>query len=480
MNMNLTTTGIYDYDYVIVGAGPAGLTFAHLAAKEGKSVLILEKNSSVGGCHRVDRVNGLFSEHGPRVISGAYKNFKEILKEMTLNFRDLYKKYHFSISSIGGNVITQLKPYELLKFTGAFLRLTWNHEYGRNISMEQFTRINSFTKESKDYLDRLCRLTDGAGSDRYSLNEFLELINQQWIYSLYQPKEPNDTGLFRLWTNYLLATGKVTIKLNEYVENISKDPGGYFNVKSTSSSSWNSSWAARKVILAIPPVSLSYLVDGFSSYAEKSKYVQYISVSFHWNSKLTLPKVWGFPKTDYGLAFIVVSDYFFENPNTPTVISTAVTLTDSISNVTGKTANECEFTELTQEMLRQLRESFPNLPDPDAIVMSPSIKKVKGKWINEDTAFVKAADVNYIPFEISSAFPGLYTLGTHNGYSKYKFTSLESAVSNAIELHNRLHHGNGHGKLPVSGPFELTALIKIIVVALFVLVIVLGRVYVHF
>ena len=37
------------YDYLIVGAGLYGAVFAHEAASKGKSVLVLEKRSHIGG-----------------------------------------------------------------------------------------------------------------------------------------------------------------------------------------------------------------------------------------------------------------------------------------------------------------------------------------------------------------------------------------------------------------------------------------------
>ena len=36
------------YDYLIVGSGLFGSTFAHLAAKEGKSCLVIDKRSHLG------------------------------------------------------------------------------------------------------------------------------------------------------------------------------------------------------------------------------------------------------------------------------------------------------------------------------------------------------------------------------------------------------------------------------------------------
>ena len=62
---------------------------------------------------------------------------------------------------------------------------------------------NSFTPRTSEWLQRLCRLTDGAEANRYSLNQFLQLMNQQALYSLYQPRLPNDLGFIRNWAQYL-------------------------------------------------------------------------------------------------------------------------------------------------------------------------------------------------------------------------------------------------------------------------------------
>jgi len=50
------------YDYIIVGAGPTGLTLAYLLSKYRKTVAIIEKDNIIGGCHSVKRVNGLFTD----------------------------------------------------------------------------------------------------------------------------------------------------------------------------------------------------------------------------------------------------------------------------------------------------------------------------------------------------------------------------------------------------------------------------------
>ena len=88
------------YDYAIVGGGPTGMTLAWILSEQKKKVILIEKDEVLGGCHKVVRVNGYFTEHGPRVYSDSYVMFKEILSDMGFAFEDLFKPYKFKISNI--------------------------------------------------------------------------------------------------------------------------------------------------------------------------------------------------------------------------------------------------------------------------------------------------------------------------------------------------------------------------------------------
>ena len=89
-------TLIMMHDYVIVGGGPAGLTAAWYLAKYGKRVLIVERETSLGGCHRVKRTkDGLFTEHSPRVYFGNSLQFQALLKDIGTDFNDVFTKYNF-------------------------------------------------------------------------------------------------------------------------------------------------------------------------------------------------------------------------------------------------------------------------------------------------------------------------------------------------------------------------------------------------
>jgi phytoene dehydrogenase-like protein len=79
------------YDYVIIGGGPTGLTLALYLSKYYK-IAIIEKEDQIGGCHSVKRIDGLFSEHGPRIYLDNYLVFKDILKnELNITFNKLWK-----------------------------------------------------------------------------------------------------------------------------------------------------------------------------------------------------------------------------------------------------------------------------------------------------------------------------------------------------------------------------------------------------
>lgn len=466
-----------NYDLVIVGAGPAGLALAHCVSHLNKKILIIEKEDVIGGCHAVRRINGLFTEHGPRVYSKTYSVFIDLLKEMNLDFEDLFTPYNFSVSEIGGETIfSTLSFYELFLLGMEFLKLLMNENHGRNKILQNFLISNDFSPESYEIIDRVCKLTDGGGADKYTLNQFLQLLNQQFFYKLYQPKLPNDKGLFKIWRKFL-ESRNVDFSLESEIKNIVIKENKIDSIVVLNNNKLETV-KSDKYVFAIPPKNLVEIVDKFKiphnwgnihSFAKDTAYIDYISVSFHWDTKLNLKKVYGFPKSAWGIAFVVLNDYMtFDEKESKTVISTAITIKDRKSPNNNKTADNCNSEEIIKEIYLQLKEAFGDIPFPNKALFSPGVKYNNNEWISEDTAFIMTSNKGYLPFE-NDIITNMYNLGTHNGKSLYKFTSLEAAVSNSVVLSKNLYdelNSSQYIKLTrttsISDVFTLFALVLII------------------
>lgn len=449
------------YQYVIVGAGPVGLTLAWLLSQSPKTgpngILIIEREHSIGGCHRVRRHQNFFTEHGPRVYSNIYLNTIQILNEMEIPFNKVFTPYNFSNNSMSSIIISKLSIRENLLLMLEYFKLALNPLHGQNTSVADFITANNYSNDSRDLLNRVCRLTDGASIDRYTLFELLSGFDQHVFYQFAQPRRPNDVYLFSMWRTKLEATGKVEFLLNTMVNKVNMEINSnianhHNKVTGVNIHNGNGSYdiLAPTVILAIPPKPVAKILRGLSwngrnldQFAKASEYETNIPVVFHWNKKLVLPKIWGFPSSEWGVISILLSDYTqFDDSRSQTVISTCITLTDTVSSVTHKTANQTtKKQELIDEVFRQLSHLYGGLPTPTIAILSPDIyRDAGGKWVGSDTAFVLTPESGFIADQSHRGIKGLHWVGTHNGKSYYHFTSMESAVTNAMAFCNRELH----------------------------------------
>lgn len=452
-------------DLVIIGGGPSGLALAQCMLHDTKiqKIRIIERESDIGGCHRVERVSKsqLFTEHGPRVYSSAYLVFQQLLEEMGVSYTDYFTPYKFKIAEIGGQtVFSTLRWRELGLFTFEFTLLIINKNHGRNQVLLDYLTRHRFTDKSIELINRLCTLTDGGGADKYTLYEFLQLFNQQLFYTLYQPIIPNDVGLFTLWRNYLLQSGRVEFLIHTDVHRLNVNPTTQLidaiTIVKNNKVEHVRITPETRVVLAIPPKAFIPIFNNsapivrnsfgdynaFMTYVNNTAYIDYISITFHWYTHLQLDKVYGFPNSEWGIAFIVLTDYMkFEQKQSKTVISAAITLLDRVSSHINKTANQCaNKTELIEETLAQLRLAFPSLPEPDIALISPGVyyDEMSKKYKCKDTAFISTSGHPFMQFQ-SPSIRNLYTVGTHTGKHTYSFTSMESAVSNSVALAHIFH-----------------------------------------
>jgi hypothetical protein len=412
-----------DYDYVIVGAGPTGLCLAYILSKYKKRVALIEKNSYLGGCHAALYDRGLIYEHGPRIYIDNYLMFTQILNEMGYEFSDLFTPYKFGKSSYISDVVLKLSFREISWLLYAFITL--NDSY-KNTSLSDFVHIHDFSQESIELLDNIGRVTDGGNIEQYTLFNFIQIVNQNFLYTVYQPKVPNDKGLIKVWENQLVKQG-VHIYKNAHITRIDHDAK---KIKYISFNNQNIS--SKTFILAMPPYSINELIkkiniphafgDGFDKWSQQTNYITYIPITLHWNTKQDLETVWGFPRTEWGIAHIILSDYM-KFKTSKTVITAAITKAYKVNHITDTNI-------IINGVIKQLQSLHPNMTKPDHAVMKENYYDGT-TWVSNNTAFM-TTKFGHIDFK--SIFNNLYSCGVHNGQSEYAFTSLEAAIENAISL----------------------------------------------
>lgn len=480
-----------NYDYIIIGAGPTGLTSAWILAQYNKKVLIIDREDTIGGCHRVRRVDNYFTEHGPRIYSTAYLNTIKLLTSMDLNFDNYFVPYKFNFINIGGKQIENLKFRELFWLGVEFIRLIFDTEYSKGITCLEFMNKHNFSEETKDYIDRVCRFTDGAESSRYTLFEFLQLANTNAPYQILQPELPNDMGLLKDMKEKLQKTGNVHFMTGTKIIKLIGKNNKISDII-LSKSKKESKMSVNNIILAIPPFNLLEILgnsdkqvkNAFGNYnllrkwTLRNRYMPYISIIYHWNKKLDLPKVWGFPKSDWGVAFIVLTDYMdFKGDKSKTVITSLISIFDKPVKIGNqyKVPDQCSEQELLDETLRQLKMSYPTLEEPTMAMLSPGVYKDEniGRWICIDDAYMMTTDIvkgNPIKLQ-SDKYSNLYSAGPHSGYEKYYFTSMESAITNAFALcHNIVPESKR--KYVIKGPMTIIDYIKLVVLVIILLIII--------
>lgn len=401
------------HDWIIVGGGPSGLTCAtHLPG----NIMVLEKRRQVGGCHRVQWNQGFFSEHGPRVYNGGYVNARRLCREHGIRWDDAFQRTEYAPDHIDGQRWYQWMSWRALALLTLASLLYWIGVPLRGSVRDALDRWGIGGLERRR-IDTVCRFSDGAGIDRYTLGQFVSGFDYHVVYPFYTPRQPLDRGLWGPIRESLESRG-VVVKAGVEIRRVLHDGTRVLGVVTDT----GRRLMARRVVLCLPPVSLSRVLkaSGLYDYADMSKatkYIPYWSYSIHVRPGVErLVAVDGFVDTPWGLIWMDLP----MNGVATRVLSVAITRVDAPST-RGLVARGAPQDAVIAEILRQL----PLTPEArDAIVkVVPTMES--------DQAYVAAAGTPRLP-QWHPQIEGLGMVGCANGLSRYEFTSIESAVQNAM------------------------------------------------
>lgn len=249
------------YDFIIIGAGLAGLTCGYRLKEKGYNVLLLESAKTSGGRIQTEKISGCLSDTGAQFFSGSYPVITQLIKDLKLQERIsmLSPQMNFLTGSKNFSVNTA-NPFSLLT-SGLLPFNSYSKLCLRMLSHVFFLKRNNF--ECADSLSRF----DNVSAENYLRNNLDETILKKLFAPFFSgfnyttPSELSEAMVIRTLGHFLerqrlfglknglaeLISGladRLTIKNDVLVEAIIPDGDDHL-VQSE-----NFAWRGKKIILA--------------------------------------------------------------------------------------------------------------------------------------------------------------------------------------------------------------------------------------
>ncbi|MCD6127803.1 MAG: NAD(P)/FAD-dependent oxidoreductase [Methanomicrobia archaeon] len=179
------------YDAIVIGAGVSGLLSALVLSKNGKKVLILEKEK-VGGICQSYKLNGYTIDNGPHIITrlenGPLRKLIEEYFDISPEFiyhgeyyvRDGDKVYSFPWNLKSFSTFSLLPKKDRAVLLHALISM-----YGRRLLGEDFSGVSvhgllknrNLSEKTMSFVDTLCYFMTGVDSKKASVARFLDSLD---------------------------------------------------------------------------------------------------------------------------------------------------------------------------------------------------------------------------------------------------------------------------------------------------------------
>ena len=308
--------------YIIVGAGPAGLSLAYILSKHNYDIVLIEKDIKLGGSWNSDWIEGkYFSENAPRVLffSGYTK---KLLNDIGINNKDL------------GNIYGNSGFEEKLKFFKFFYNyfsfqdyliffislIKFNFFININKNLQYWLDNSNLTRNAKEAIRIFC-IVLGDVPKKTNINDFFSIIKTNPFATLKQFKEPNK---WHMLIEKKLIKNKVKIYKNCMVTEIltkNKKPIGisYINLKNN----YVDEIKGDKIIIAAQSTGLFNILKNSSDIIKnnwinynyikewaKKTYLNSFGFQLHFDKKIKFPNEWGWSsKSEWTIIILPVSNW---------------------------------------------------------------------------------------------------------------------------------------------------------------------------
>ena len=430
--------------YVIIGAGPTGLSLAHVLANNGYEVDIIERDSQLGGSWNSQWKEGkYFSENSPRVLIYSNINVQNFFYNIGMKAEDFY--------SIYGNILESNKKVgDFLKESFTFsdyMIFLWgviNYKaFKTDMTMQEWMDNNNLSKPAKNAL-RILTITICDLPENTHVNDFFGAVG---LTSIKQFKEPNKwhqiiEDQFSFMKNVNLYKSTEVINLSGTKESI--DGAVCKNLVNGKVKLIK----GDRFILACQSSGISNIIKNSNTWVKNNwtsydwmrtwsdtTYYSCIGFQLHFREKLKFPNQWCWScKDDWTIIMLPVSDWLTTKSKDPlvnTVWSACVVDMDTKSKHINKTANECSREELIEECVRQIRNSDSSVPVPYKTTMSDGLIRLNNKWKSKNTGFTRKKN-EYLPMQgnISNLFAlGCFTEGNIDGIA-----TIGAALNSSVKF----------------------------------------------
>lgn len=402
-------------DYLIIGAGPTGMSLAYTLAVNGKRVAVIEKYDKLGGSWNADFVNGkYFAENSPRVLAdtGAHMDFLYEIGMTRDDFSTIYGNFLITLMKMVVFTLSYLDLFDLVLLLQGIVMYYFSKGQTRQ-TLAEWMSEKGVSERGKQGLTKLSILICDV-PDRTNVSDFFCTIRPSGG-SFVQMKRPNQwhrvlEDRFKKMSNVKMLTGCEVVEMNGSYDSHGKYYVDSATIRDNNTKTLKKIHSDRFVFCCQSDAICKILkesdrgcrnnwcsISWLTNWCRKTYYSS-IGFQLHYKDKVEFPTEWNWSiRTDWSIIILPVSNWLnkpSKDPSIETVWSCCIIDFDSKSQRIDKTPNECDIREIIDESMHQLKKVHPTFRKPDAVSISPGLHKRNGRWQSYNTGFTRGSHIN--------------------------------------------------------------------------------------